>query len=401
MKVRPCVSLCFLLFAFLLLPFYFVHALAPPHEGELLETGSASKIRAAATPSEIRIVSYNIRWRGGDDLRKLIELLRDDAEIGRADIIGLQEVDRNRKRTGNVNTARLMAEGLGLHYVWAAPPPPTGKAEQEEETGVAILSPYPLTDVIRIVLPNEGPGGRRRAAVGATVRLGATPLRVYSVHAETRTSNEKRQEQFQAVLDDLRNHHAKIERAVVLGDFNTLTGKDVNATSAHFTGAGFTTPFPNNEATWKTFIIELKLDWIWLRGLQRASAYGIDKEIGLSDHWPLWVRVNLNAGTQREDEADIRGRITNIHRARSDNGGSDKLLGNVLIEGVKEADTNFDKASVRVTNETRIFDQRGKERKQVSFDDLKTGQKVAARFNGPVMESYPVQATAVEIVILK
>ncbi|MGB7921608.1 MAG: endonuclease/exonuclease/phosphatase family protein [Pyrinomonadaceae bacterium] len=400
MKVRLGGSLCCLLFAFCLSPFRFAHA----HESQWLETGSASKILSVHTaPSEIKIVSYNIRWRGGDDLRKLVQLLRDDAEIGQAQIIGLQEVDRNRKRTGNVNTARLIASELGLHYVWAAPPP-AGKEAQEEETGVAILSPYPMTDVTRIVLPNPGPGGRRRAAVGATIRIGATPLRVYSVHAETRTSNEKRLEQLQAVLDDLKKHHAKTERAVVLGDFNTITGKDVNATSSHFTTAGFTTPFPNSESTWKTFIIELKLDWIWLRGFHGASQFGIDRKIRLSDHWPLWVKVNLNAAAQAEDEADIRGSITNVRRAHDDDDKGDsrsaKLLGTVMIEGVKEADTNFDKASVRVTNETRIFDRRGKERKQASFDDLKPGRKVAARFTGPVMESYPVQATASEIVIL-
>jgi len=95
---------------------------------------------------------------------------------------------------------------------------------------------------------------------------------------------------------------------------------------------------------------------------------------------------------------DIRGEITNIHRA--DQVVDHELLGNVLIEGVKEANTQFDKASVRVTNETRIFDERGTERKQISFDDLKTGQKVSARFVGPVMESYPVQVTAGEIIIL-
>jgi endonuclease/exonuclease/phosphatase family metal-dependent hydrolase len=402
-KVRVSGALCFLASAFLLLPSCFADALAFAHQREFpfFERGSAPKIRAvAASPSEIKIVSYNIRWRGGEDLRRLIGFLRDDALIGKADIIGLQEVDRNRKRTGNVNTARLMAEELGLHYAWAAPPPPPGKDEQEEETGVAILSPYPLTEATRIVLPNPGPGGRRRAAVGATVRVGATPLRVYSVHAETRTSNEKRLEQFQAVLDDLKNYHGQIARAVVVGDFNTITGKDVDATSSHFTKAGFKTPFPNGEKTWKTFIIELKLDWVWLRNL-RATGHGIDKKIGLSDHWPLWVKVNLNeAAPDSEDKMDIRGNITNIHRASAD-GGNNKLLGTILIEGSKEGDTNFDKASVRVTTETRIFDHRGKERKPASFDTLKKGQKVEARFNGPVMESYPVQTTAGEIVILK
>jgi endonuclease/exonuclease/phosphatase family metal-dependent hydrolase len=260
----------------------------------LLETGSAAKPAvASASPDVIKIVSYNIRWRGGDDLNKLIALLRDDPEIGRATIIGLQEVDRNKKRTGNVNTVRRMAEELGLYYAWAAPPPPEkNQKPQEEETGVAILSPCPLADVRRFVLPNEGPNGRRRAAIGATVQIGSTPVRVYSLHAETRTTNERRLQQFQTVLDDAQTNHAKIERVVVLGDFNTITGKDVDATTKLFTSARFETPFSNDEETWRTFIIKLKLDWLWLRNL-RPIEHGIDRDIGLSDHWPLWTKVRM------------------------------------------------------------------------------------------------------------
>ena len=265
-------------------------------EASLLETGSASKIQApAAETGEIKIVSYNIRWRGGDDLRRLISLLRDDEEIGRASIIGLQEVDRNRKRTGNLNTAREIAEGLGMHYVWAAPP--TAKKGEEEETGVAILSPYPLTDVVRIVLPNEGPGERRRAAVGATVSIGKAAVRVYSVHAETRIKMEKKMEQLRATLDDLQRH-PKIKHAIVLGDFNTIKDKDVKGARKLFADAGFTTPIPDDQSTFKAvYIIKLKLDWIWLRGLE-ATGSGIVRRIGLSDHWPLWVKVKLGADAQ-------------------------------------------------------------------------------------------------------
>lgn len=260
-------------------------------EGGLLETGRASKIQAvAAETGEIKIVSYNIRWRGGDDLRRLINLLRDDEEIGRASIIGLQEVDRNKKRTANLNTAREIAEGLGMYYVWAAPP--TVKEGQEEETGVAIFSPYPLTNVVRLVLPNEGPGRRRRAAVGATVHVGKAAVRVYSVHAETRIKMEKKMEQLRATLDDLQ-HHPKIERAIVLGDFNTIKEKDVKGARKLFADAGFTTPIPDDDSTFKAvLILKLKLDWIWLRGLE-ATGSGIVRRIGLSDHWPLWVKVKL------------------------------------------------------------------------------------------------------------
>jgi endonuclease/exonuclease/phosphatase (EEP) superfamily protein YafD len=128
-------------------------------------------------------------------------------------------------------------------------------------------------------------------------------LRVYSIHAEIRTSNERRLQQLGTVLDDLNAHHQQIERAVVLGDFNTITGKDVDATTELFKKVKFSTPFSNDLTTWKTFIIKLKLDWLWLRGLSPTS-HGIDKKIGLSDHWPLWVEVKLN----EKQETEVRKR---------------------------------------------------------------------------------------------
>ena len=254
--------------------------------------------KSAEAAGEIKIVSYNIRWRGGDDLKRLIQTLRDDPEIGGAHVIGLQEVDRNRKRSGNVNAARLMAAGLGMHYAWAAPPSDGRKQDDreagEDETGVAILSRYPLTDVERIVLPHTGPNCRRRAAVGATLNVNGTPLRVYSVHAETRLEIAKKTEQWRAALDSLARR-PEVRHAVVLGDLNSIKGKDVRAARKLFSESNFTTPFPDDKSTWKTFVIKLKLDWLWLRGLQPAS-HGIAKHVKFSDHYPLWVKAKVVSG---------------------------------------------------------------------------------------------------------
>src|SRR5690242_969149 len=132
----------------------------PHNDTTLLERGQATSVRKqTATPSEIKVISYNIRWRSGDDLQTLIKLLQDDPEIGCASILALQEVDRHKKRTGHNNTVKTIADALGMYYVWAAPP--TANPTDEEETGVAILSFYPLSDVHRIVLPNPGPNRRR------------------------------------------------------------------------------------------------------------------------------------------------------------------------------------------------------------------------------------------------
>ncbi|HKS29089.1 MAG TPA: endonuclease/exonuclease/phosphatase family protein [Pyrinomonadaceae bacterium] len=381
-----------LAFALCLSTFSFAQSADP-----LLETGHGSRLQTTRpSPSEIRIVSYNMRWRSGEDLAGIISLLKTDPEIGQAAIIGLQEADRNKKRSRNTNTARLVAEELGMYYAWAAPPLAEESKEGEEETGVAILSPYQLTDVVRLVLPHEGPGGRRRAGIGASLRIGAHLIRVYSLHSETRISTDKKREQLEAALIDLRNY-PRVTSVVVMGDFNTLEPQAIQNTTQLFTEAGFETPFPNHMKTWKTLFIELKLDWIWLRGL-RPSDYGVDRKVRYSDHFPLWVRVNLD-GKAPAGKADIEGRIKKITRATDS--GSGQSPGTILIEGSSDDSPRFDKAVVRVTSSTAINLVNGRERKQpLSFEELRVGDRVSARFTpGPVLMSYPVQATAAEITI--
>jgi len=87
---------------------------------------------------------------------------------------------------------------------------------------------------------------------------------------------------------------------------------------------------------------------------------------------------------------DIRGRVTALHPDRSG-------AGTVLIEGLKEPDTSYDKAGLRVTARARLVNHAGE---KVSIAYLRVGQRVEARFTGPVAESYPVQAIAAEIRIL-
>lgn len=265
----------------------------------LLESGKAATLRKHdPAASEIKIVSYNIRWRAGDELKRIAKLLHEDAEVGGAAILGLQEVDRRKKRTGHNNTAKILADELGLHYAWAAPPSP--KSKDEEETGVAILSVYPLTDVVRIVLPHPGPKSRRRVTLGATVEIDGQPWRVYSAHAETRISMKKKMEQFNAILKDLARYPSDMP-AIVMGDLNTWEPSADDKTAKLFTDAGLTTPFAGN-ATFRRRVLfvplELKLDWIWLRGLE-ATSFGIDRKIEISDHWPLWANLKRSV-TKKE-----------------------------------------------------------------------------------------------------
>jgi endonuclease/exonuclease/phosphatase family metal-dependent hydrolase len=261
----------------------------------LLESGAAKHIIQTSTGDEIKLVSYNIRWRSGKELDRIIEWLKDHRGAASM-IIGLQEVDRAKPRSDNLNHAKAIADALGMYYAWAAPR--TADADQkgvEEETGVEILSPYPLTDVVRIILPNPGPGGRQRVALAATTVIGKTSIRVYSVHGETRLPIAKKVEQLRAVLADL-DRFPKTMPAIVLGDFNTWELPAVEGTRKLFTEAGLTTPLPDDESTFYRkalmFDVKLKLDWIWLRGITPQS-YGIDRNLTVSDHFPLWTLVKM------------------------------------------------------------------------------------------------------------
>ena len=263
---------------------------------QLLESGKADKIEEPASSDQLKIVSYNIRWRSGEELQQIVRWLKEANAANQPMIIGLQEVDRAKQRSAKVNHAKALADALGMYYAWTAPSLPRNAKTQEEETGVELLSRYPLSDLTRIVLPNPGPGGRTRVALGATIKIGKTSVRVYSVHSETRLPMSQKVDQLRAVLDDL-TRFPKTEPAVVLGDFNSWELPAIEGVRKLFTEAGFTTPLPDDETTFlrKTpfFDLRLKLDWIWVRGLTPQS-YGIDHSLTVSDHFPLWTIVRFN-----------------------------------------------------------------------------------------------------------
>ena len=266
-------------------------------DDQLFESGAAGK--HSATPNaltEFTAVTYNIRWRTGAELQQIADWIKKKDRVA---IIALQEVDRRKQRTGKTNNARALADRLGMYYAWAAPPSPA--ADKEEDTGVELLSLYPLSDIKRIVLPHKGPGGRARVALGATMRIGNANIRVYSVHSETRLPVSEKLDQFRAVLDDL----ARLPRtmaAVVMGDFNSWEPQTVEAVRELFSQEGFSTPFADEEPTFKrsaiVFDVQLKLDWIWLRGLTAKNS-GIDRSITVSDHFPLSVRVTSPVADRR------------------------------------------------------------------------------------------------------
>ncbi|AEG19214.1 MULTISPECIES: DUF3221 domain-containing protein [Methanobacterium] len=72
----------------------------------------------------------------------------------------------------------------------------------------------------------------------------------------------------------------------------------------------------------------------------------------------------------------------------------------ILVQGVVTKGNQNLNVSVKITNETQIFKQDGNKQISSSYDNIKSGETVEIHFMGPVMSSYPPEATASEITIV-
>lgn len=106
----------------------------------------------------------------------------------------------------------------------------------------------------------------------------------------------------------------------------------------------------------------------------------------------ILVGCNQSLGKNEENRIGIRGEIKQI--AWND----DKEISHLYVEGIKEEDTDYDKANIKITDKTK-FIQKGSNH-ELSETKLQQGMKIEVIFEGAVAESYPVQGTAKEVRIV-
>src|ERR1700687_2359377 len=272
-----------------------------------IESGNFAVPRwAPYRPDSIRVVDWNIDR--GLKLGKTIEFLAG----AKADIILLQEVDVNCRRTHRINVAMAIARKLAMNYIFAR--------EFEELTqgsktspayhGQATLSRWPLSNcrIIRFqkqshfwrphwFLPEIAPFQERlggRMAPVSAVNIAGKTIVVYNLHLESRGDDNLRCSQLDEALDDARQY---IWDTTILlaGDFN-LDVSHAAAASA-ISRAQFQDAFANQHVptTPGSFVEHGRIiDWIFTRGRVRASQPQVHRSVSASDHYPL--SINLQVG---------------------------------------------------------------------------------------------------------
>ena len=105
------------------------------------------------------------------------------------------------------------------------------------------------------------------------------------------------------------------------------------------------------------------------------------------------VSVDCTSATKPiETEADFIGFITEIHPMQERG-----IYGQISVES--HADKIVTKYVVTIEDETLILQQDGDNIRNATFAAFETKQWVQIWFSGPVMESWPMQATAQQVVI--
>ena len=235
--------------------------------------GRAAVEAALRPPAPIRVVTFNVRM--ASDVDGAIALLARTEALRQPDILLLQEMDA----TG----VERMAGALGLNYVYF---PGSVYPTSQREFGTAVLSPWPLDDERKLVLPHASLTTRvRRAVTSAVVHRGGLRIRAYAVHLPppVAISGRERKDQVRVITADAA---AQDDLVVVGGDFND---RDVGP---WFKAAGFRWLTDGLPGTSRQVGFWFSLDHVFARGLRLSGtvpAAGVVDAGSASDHRAVWV----------------------------------------------------------------------------------------------------------------
>lgn len=228
-----------------------------------------------STVSSIRIGTYNVKsLNEGTSLASFFTDVK-DLEL---DIIALQELDQNAKRSGYMNMIETMANATNYPYYHFFESMNLGDGSY----GLGILSKFPITEVESIELPN-GVFSEPRILTRTTVLINKQMFHVFNTHVSY-INREIREDQVEAISEHLNN----IPNAFLLGDMNNFSESDI----FHIEGMS---SWNNQEIQYPTFRNTMFNDNVYVS--ENLVTQSIEVQLtSFSDHHMLWGIVNISEG---------------------------------------------------------------------------------------------------------
>lgn len=247
-------------------------------------------------PSQLRVATYNVHSCVGTDGRRSEERIAEVIAGLDVDIIGLQELDLNRRRSAGVDQAALIAEKLGwTHHFHPA------MSREDEHYGDAILSRHATTLRRAAALPCAAPFYCRETR-GALWVEAETPLgRVHVFNTHLGLGRRERMVQAKLLTGQGWLGDVPADAAVILlGDLNSRPGSPPHNCLTAALGnrhspslSSYPASFP---ASWPLLALDHVLVNDALR-IEEMSAVRNAISTRASDHLP--VRADLNPAESR------------------------------------------------------------------------------------------------------
>ena len=237
----------------------------------------------------MRVATYNIHGAVGRSGEPDVELVaRVLAETG-ADVIGLQEVDSGRARSGGADQAMLIARALGYSCAFSA----AQSSAEHGAYGNAVLARWPVLSHVTLTLPGVSLWrAEPRCAVEAVIDTPGGKVSVWSVHLGVREAERARQTS--ALIGRMRRAIHEEERMplVLMGDLNAGRSSRL----IQMLGTRLTVADANGSGgkTWPSSYPLLGLDHILVSAPLRVASAGThrsDAARAASDHLPFLADI--------------------------------------------------------------------------------------------------------------
>lgn len=233
----------------------------------------------------LTIMAYNIHHGNPPAKPDVIDLdaIANVIAAQKPDLVALQEVDVNTKRSGNVNQAAYLAEKLGMHYYFAKAIDHGGG-----DYGVAVLSKFPVEEQTTLRFSRiEGRKAEDRVLATVAVKLkSGKKIKFASTHLDHTKDEALRLIQISEIEQQAKNEKKPF---IIAGDFNAIpTSATIQLLDKTFTrtcyDCGFTIPVINPKNT---------IDFIAFKQNKKISVlhHEVIQEHQASDHLPIVAKI--------------------------------------------------------------------------------------------------------------